>query len=92
VSSSLGRLRSGAERICFLQLRFDRGAPDRRCRRKLRAQLVPLFCTVSTSPDFGGMQTSTHDGSPLNALTVFPLDVTARRRQLGDDDKLILMS
>ena len=55
VGTYLGRLRTGAERICFLQLRFDRRAPDRRCRRKLCAQLVPLLFAVLTPMDFAGM-------------------------------------
>jgi len=55
VGTYLGRLRTGAERVCFLQLRFDRGAPDRRRRRKLCAQLVPLLFAVLTPMDFAGV-------------------------------------
>src|SRR5438034_3538613 len=64
----LRRLRAGAERICFLQLRFDRGAPDRRRRCKLRAELVPFLFAVPTSMDFGGVQTSTHDDDPPSSI------------------------
>jgi hypothetical protein len=64
----LGRLRTGSERICLPQLRFDRGAPDRRRRRKLRTQLVPLLHAVPTSMDFRGVQTSTHYDAPSNDI------------------------
>jgi hypothetical protein len=43
------------------QLRFDRGAPDRRCRPKVHAQLVWLLFAVPTSTDFLGVQTAAHD-------------------------------
>src|SRR5258708_6508002 len=58
------RLWAGAERICFLQLRFNRGAPYRRRRRQLRAQLLPFLFSMPPSMDFGGVQTSTHDDAP----------------------------
>lgn len=64
----LGRLRAGDERIRSLQLRFDRGALARRCRRKLRTQLVPFLLAVPTSMDFGGVQTSTHDDDPPSGI------------------------
>jgi len=64
----LGRLRAGEERICSLQLRFDRGALARRRRRKLRAQLGPFLFAVPTSMDFGGVQTSTHDDDPPSGI------------------------
>jgi len=45
----LGRRRDGAERICLLQLRFDRGAANGcGCRRKLRAELVPFLFAMTT--------------------------------------------
>src|SRR3989442_2493513 len=57
----LRRLRPGADCICFLELRFDRGAPDRRRRREPRTQLVALLFAMPTSMDFRGVQTLTHD-------------------------------
>jgi hypothetical protein len=64
VGTHLGRLRTGSERVCVPELRFDRGAPDGRRRRKLRTQLVPLLRAVPTSMDFRGVQTSAHDDAP----------------------------
>src|SRR5258708_5568186 len=67
----LGRLGGGAERIRFLQLRFDRGAPGRGSRGQQRAQLVPLLFAVPTPMDFRGVQTSTHD-DPASKKNVGP--------------------
>ena len=64
----LGRRRAGEERICSLQLRFDRGALARRRRRKLRARFVPFLFAVPTSMDFEGVQTSTHDDDPPSGI------------------------
>ena len=77
----LGRLRTGAERIGFQQLRLNRGAPGRRCRRKLRAQLVPLFDAVPTSMDFGGVQASTHCDGPSKTIPITVVGAQARIRQ-----------
>jgi len=65
MDASLRLRRLAAERICFLELCFDRGASDRRRRRKLCAQLGSLLSAVLTSMDFLGVQTATHerDGS-----------------------------
>ena len=78
----LRRLRTGAERICFQQLRFNRGAPSRRCRRKLRAQLVPLLEAVPTSMDFRGVQTSTHGDGPSRRSRE-PWPTASRRHESG---------
>jgi len=93
----LGRLRAGAERICLLQLRFDRGAPDGcRCRRKLRAELVPFLFAMTTTMNFAGVQTCAHGDVPPRVMAMIiqsfgiirtegryhPHDVAARHLEL----------